>query len=195
LKPYRFLTSVSLGLVAVSLSSAPAVADGTFLQIDLGSETQSMVFALGRGKLNYGLNLSDYADGTSAAGSVTYTFPLQDIAILKAGPSLGFQREDGSWSDPELGAKLSLERYEPTSFGAIYGLAEVNSVDNAWFVLAQMTLDKPDLGIELSRGGSDNYHETTFAVQKQVEDSPLRLRVGYKLSSEELFVGFSLNTF
>ncbi len=100
------------------------------MQIDLGTETQSMVFALCRGKLNYGFNLPDYADGTSAAGSVTYTFPLQDIAILKAGPSLGFQREAGSWSDPELGAKVSLERYEPTSFGAIYGLAEGNSVEH-----------------------------------------------------------------
>jgi hypothetical protein len=51
------------------------------------------------------------------------------------------------------------------------------------------------MGIELSRGGSKTYHETTLALQKSLSGDPVSLRLGYKLSSDKVFAGFSINTF
>ena len=115
--------------------------------------------------------------------------------MLKIGPSIGVLRENGTLQKPELGAKLSLDWYAATSFGSVYGLTELNSIDNAWFFLAQLTLQQPGVSFELSRGGSDSYRDTTIVVQKKLSDRQMSLRLGYKLSSKEIFIGFNINTF
>ena len=181
--------------MGIACSAQPAAADGYFLQADAGRETRSLVATAATGRLNFGFNLSDYDGGRSTSTSVTYAFPLGDVAVLKIGPSIGVVRENGTWQNPELGGKLTLERYAGTSFGSVFGLAEVNSIDNAWFVLAQLTLQQPGLSFELSRGGSDNYSETTIAAQKKLPNRPMSVRFGYKLSSKEIFIGFNINTF
>ena len=49
--------------------------------------------------------------------------------------------------------------------------------------------------MELSRGGSDDYTETTLAVSRRIEGSPISLRAGWRFDGEEAFLGFSVNTF
>lgn len=181
--------------MAICALVQPVLADGYFFQTDVGDETRSLVATASHRALNFGVNLSGYEGGHSAIVSTTYTFPMGNVAILKFGPSIGVLRENGAWESPELGAKLSLERYVGTSFGSVYGLAEANSIDNAWFLLAQLTLQDPGLSFELSRGGSDSYRETTVAFQKRLSEGPTSLRFGYKLSSDEFFIGFNINTF
>ena len=171
------------------------MADGDFLQVDAGARTQSVVAAASRGSLNYGLNLSNYEDGHSGAASLTYALPLAEVAVLKVGPTLGFQHAQDEGDDVQGGLKLSLERYTPTSFGSTYLLADASSVHHSWFLLGQMTFASGNFGVELSRGGSDSYHETTLALQKRIADGPFSVRLGYKLTSDEVFVGFSINTF
>ncbi len=151
-KPSRKLLASSTAFLCSALS---AQADGYILQADAGKETQGLVAAYARGAVNYGFNFSEYEDGRSIVASVTYAFPLGDVATAKFGPSLGTQREVGGWSDAELGVKLSLERYTATSFGGVFTLAKLNTIDNAWFFLGQLSLDRSGYGIELSRGGSD----------------------------------------
>ncbi|MBS1302688.1 hypothetical protein [Loktanella sp. SALINAS62] len=170
-------------------------ADGYFLQADAGRQTQGLVATMAQGAWNYGLNVADYEDGTSVSTSIAYAFPIGDIAMMKVGPSFGFQREDGAWSSPEPGIRFSVERFTPTSFGGVFTLAEVSTVESAWFVLGQLNWQATGLGLELSRGGSDNYSETTLAVSKRITDRPVSLRFGYKLSSEEVFFGLNINTF
>lgn len=183
------------GAIGLASLAQPALADGFFLQADAGRETRSLVATEAKGPWNVGLNLSDYEGGSSVITSVTYAFPLGDVAVLKIGPSVGLLRESGAWGDPEPGVKLSLDRYAATSFGSVYGLAELNSIDAAWFLLAQLTLQELGLSFELSDGGSDSYRETTIAFQKKLSDGPASLRFGYKLRSEEVFIGFNINTF
>lgn len=183
------------GAMSIACFAQLALADGYFLQTDVGNDTQSIVATASTRALNFGVNLSSYEGGRSAITSFTYAFPVGEVAVLKIGPSVGVLRENGVWGSPELGAKLSVERYAATPFGSIYGLAEANSIDHAWFLLGQLTLQQPGLSFELSRGGSDSYLETTIAVQKKLSDGPVSLRFGYKLSSEEFFIGFNINTF
>ena len=183
------------GSMGITCLAQAATADGYFLQADAGRETRSLVATAATGPLNFGFNLSDYEEGRSASISFTYAFPLGDVAVLKFGPSIGVVRENATWQNPELGGKVSMERYAGTSFGSVFGLVEASSIDSAWFVLAQLTLQQPGLSFELSRGGSDSYRETTIAVQKKLSDWPMSLRFGYKLSSEEVFIGFNVNTF
>ena len=177
------------------LLAQAAAADGYFLQGDAGARTQSVVASASRGSLNYGMNLSNYEDGHSGAISLTYALPLADVAVMKVGPTIGFQHEQDKGDDVQAGLKLSLERYRPTSFGSTYLLADLSSVHQSWFLLGQMTFAPGNFGVELSRGGSDSYRETTLAFQKRIADGPLSVRLGYKLTSDEVFAGFSINTF
>lgn len=181
--------------LALFCLASPATADRYFLQADAGLETQGLVATLAQGDWNYGLSVAKYEDGTSVSVSLAYAFALEDIAVMKVGPSLGIQREAGSWSSPEAGIRFAVERFTPTTFGGAFALAEVNTVDSAWFVLGQLSWQTTGLGLELSRGGSDSYRETTVAVSKRLSDSPASLRFGYKLDSEEVFFGFNINTF
>jgi hypothetical protein len=189
----RFLLPYAV-LVMAGLSQA-AVADGYFLQTDIGEETQSFVASASRGQLSYGLNLSDYQGGRSGAITGAYAFSLPADITLKAGPTFGFTRDDGGEWDTEFGGRVAIDRWSATSFGSTYFLAEAGTPQRSWFLLSQVTFAPANVGIELSRGGSDDYHETTLAVQRRVGDGPVSLRLGYKLSSDELFAGFSINTF
>lgn len=183
------------GCLALLCFPSHTWADGYFLQADAGQQTQGLVATMAQGAWNYGLNVANYEDGTSVSTSIAYAFPVGDIAVMKVGPSLGFQREAGTWSSPEPGIKFSVERFTPTAFGGAFTLAEVNTVDSAWFLLGQLSWQATGLGLELSRGGSDSYRETTLAVSKRLSDGPVNFRFGYKLSSDEVFFGFNINTF
>ena len=188
------------GLAALALGIAvapalPAAADGEFLQVDVGERTQSAVATMVRGQFSYGLNFSKYEDGRSGAASLTYALPINAPATLRLGPSLGFQDDEDEGSDVTAGLRLVAERYVPTDFGSAYFLGDFSTVNRSWFLLGQLTYAPADIGIELSRGGSETYHETTLAVQKRLSGGPVSLRLGYKLSSDEVFAGFSINTF
>ncbi|MFN3525155.1 MAG: hypothetical protein ACK4YU_03620 [Paracoccus sp. (in: a-proteobacteria)] len=178
------------------LLTAQAMADGYFLQADVGGRNQTAVATASRDALSYGLSISDYDGGRSGAVSLTYALPPVRGAVVKLGPTVGLRRtDDDSGTDVTPGVKATVERYTPTSFGATYLLADVSSVHRSWFVLGQVSFAPANIGLELSRGGSDDYRETTLAMQKRLSDTPFSLRLGYKLSSDELFAGFSVNTF
>lgn len=187
------LTALAFGL-AWGLGG-PAAADGEFLQADIGRRTQSAVATVVRGPFSYGLNFSKYEDGRSGAASVTYALPVNVPATLRLGPSLGFQDDKDEDREVTAGLRLVAERYVPTDFGSAYFLGDFSTVNRSWFLLGQVTYAPTSIGIELSRGGSENYHETTLAVQKRLSKGPVSLRLGYKLTSEEFFAGFSINTF
>lgn len=191
--------SAGLGAFAIGVAlgqALPAAADGEFLQADIGGDTQSAVATVVRGSVSYGLNFSKYEDGRSGAASVTYALPIDAPATLRLGPSLGFQDDDDDeGTEVTVGLRLVAERYVPADFGSAYLLGDFSTVNRSWFLLGQLTYAPGDIGIELSRGGSETYHETTLAVQKRLTGSPVSLRIGYRISSDELFAGFSINTF
>jgi hypothetical protein len=181
-------------LIAAGLSQA-ASADGYFLQTDIGGQTQSIVASASRGQLSFSANLTDYDGGRSGAVSAAYAFSLPGSITVRAGPTIGFTDEDDEDQDTEVGARAAIDRWSATSFGATYFLAEASTPQHSWFLLSQVTFAPMNVGIELSRGGSEDYHETTLAVQRRIGDGPVSLRLGYKLTSEEIFAGFSINTY
>ncbi|MFZ3585375.1 hypothetical protein ACOI1H_25140, partial [Loktanella sp. DJP18] len=95
----------------------------------------------------------------------------------------------------DLGVKAVAERYVSTTFGSLYLLADVNSIDRSWFMLSQVSFAQPDFAIELSQGESTSYAERSIAIAKRLTGSPLSLRVGYRFESSVIFAGFSINTF
>lgn len=182
-----------LGIIAV-LTGTPALSDGSFVQLDVGRVNQGLVASVATGNLGFSLAASNYEDGRSLVLSATYGFDIGGLGTLKLGPALGIRQDDGTPTETEIGARLSLERYVSTDFGGVFGLAEIGSIDESWFLLGQVVL-RDGLGIEISRGGSDTYTETTIAVQHQLGDGPLRLRLGYRAEDKEVFVGLSYSTF
>ena len=186
---------LSLSLAFALTLARTAAADGVFWQVDIGADTRTLVAASRRGPWEYGLNISDYKGGRSGAINLAGVIALPGAVTLKAGPTLGWTRDDNGDGDTGLGARIALDRWSATSFGSTYVLAEASTPQRDWFLLAQVTLTAPAIGIELSRGGSETYHETTLALQRRVGEGPWSLRLGYKLDSEELFAGFSINTF
>lgn len=182
-------------LTACVCLSQQAAADGYFIQLDVGGQTQGLVAAASQGPVGYGVNVTEYEGGRSGAASISYGWSTADIGVLKLGPTIGFDRADSQETDVQTGIKASLERYSPATFGSTFVLADVSSVNRSWFLLGQLSHQPTGVSMELSRGGSDTYHETTLAVQGRLSDGPLILRLGYKLSSDELFAGIAINTF
>lgn len=180
--------------IIMPLSAAPAAADATFLQLDAGRVNQGLVASVATGNLGFSLGVSRYVDGRSAVLAATYGFDLGDVGMLKIGPALLVRQDDAAPTESQIGARLSLERYVATEFGGIFGLAEIGSIDDSWFLLGNVTLHG-GLGIELSRGGSDTYTETTIALQQQLGNGPVRLRLGYRVEEQEVFIGVSYSTF
>ena len=174
--------------------AAPASADGTFLQFDLSETASDVVISVVRGRWTLGATLSDYEDGRAAGASLTYSFPVEGLGTFKLGPSLGRTTGEDADGEIDLGAKASFERYQPTSFGHLYVLAEINSIDSAWFTTLQSGFSG-GYGIEVSAGGSDAYDATTLALTKRIGDGPISLRAGYRFVTEEVFLGVSVNTF
>ncbi len=188
--------STAAFLVAMA-SVSGARADGTFAQFDLSETTASGVFTKTVGSFSFGITAVDFSGGSRQGLNVLYKLPLSwGIATVKLGPSYGRVKLDTDASaQTEFGAKVAVERYTAMSFGSVYLLAEMNSVDNAAFVLGQMGLSAPGMSLEISYGESDSYSETTFAVSKRISDGPVSLRGGYRFRAEEVFLGVSVNTF
>ncbi|WP_234990189.1 hypothetical protein [Roseivivax lentus] len=186
------------GLLCAMLAmiARPAGADGTFLQADRSFSAFDAVATVTRGRLSFGASYNDYDGGALAGTSLVYAFPIRDFATLKAGPAISISRDDGDgFDDPQAGIKLVLDRYTPTSFGAVYLLGEFNSIENAWFGLVQTSLGASGFSFEVSRGFSDTYDETTLALNQRIGGGPGSLRLGYRFVAEEAFFGFSVNTF
>ncbi len=183
-------------LAATILTGQPAIADGEFFQLDVSKSTQNGTFSIARGPFTFGASAVAYEDGETYGLSAIHQLPFgQNIATFSFGPSLGLVRDNGPDEGLQVGVKFVAERYIPTNFGSVYLLADINSIDRSWFVLSQIGLADPGINFELSRGQSDTYSETTFAVAKRLPNSPASLRIGYKFDAAEAFVGISINTF
>jgi hypothetical protein len=184
--------------VATALAGLPASsqADGEFWGVDVSESTHGGVLAATRGNWNFGAGYTDYGDGVSASLSLTRQLPF-DFGLeglnLTAGPALGFG--GGDLSEIELGLNLGASRYMPTDFGAVFLQASGGTNRQNFFLQAQLTLSDPGLTFSVSRGASLDYNETSVAVSKQLGHSPVSLRAGYRCVAEDIFVGFSVNTF
>ena len=192
---WRFaVAGMVCGILAFGASAAHA--DGEFLQLDLSETTATGTLSIARGPLTYGASAVSYDGGRTYGVSATWQLPVApQFVTLRIGPALGHVMKDGADGSSEAGIKLVAERYIPTDFGSVFLLAELNSIENSRFVLAQLGLSAPGAAIELSHGESETYSETTLAVAKRFGDGPTSLRAGYRFEAEELFVGLSINTF
>lgn len=202
LKPQPFLgrlrriAAVTMVCGICPLWASTAHADGEFLQLDLSGSTSTGTLSIARGPLTYGASAVSYEGGSTYGLSATYQLPVaQQFVTLRFGPALGYVKEDGADGSFEAGVKLVAERYIPTDFGSVFLLADLNSIENSWFVLAQLGLSRPGVSFELSHGKSETYSETSLAIAKRFGDGPTSLRAGYRFDAKEVFVGLSVNTF
>lgn len=195
----RHPCSLSVRLVwiwALVMIPTSTLADGEYWGVDISKSTNGGVLAATRGKWNFGAGYTDYGDGVSASLSLTRQLPL-DLGIeglnLTAGPALGFG--GGDLSDVELGLNVGASRYIATDWGAVFLQASGGTNRRNYFLQAQLTLADPGLTFSVSRGASLDYEETSVAVSKRLGNGPVSLRAGYRFVAEEVFVGFSVNTF
>ncbi|WP_332872532.1 hypothetical protein [Pontibaca salina] len=184
--------SLFLATCSLLIGSAFAVqAEGTFLQLDLASNTSDAVVAATRDKLSFGANYSSYKGGWSAGTYLLRDFAVENIGTAKIGPSLGTSAARRGLS---VGIKLVVERYQTTSYGFAFLSGQFNTIDSDWFALAQLG-NGQGLSVDLTAGGSDFYSEHSFAVNYQLDDGPVSLRGGYRFKAEEVFLGLSVNTY
>ncbi len=191
-------SSVLALLIAFASFSGSARADGTFLQFDLADDARSAVLSVERDPFTFGAAYNDYDGGKSYGVSANYRLSATTEGAplnLKLGPSFGVVKDDGAPAETQAGLRMVADKYVSTDFGGLYFLAEVNTIDRAWFLLGKAILAEPKLAVELSRGASDTYSETTLAASRRIGDGPVSLRVGYRFEDEAFFAGISINTF
>ncbi|UWQ23162.1 hypothetical protein [Jannaschia sp. W003] len=197
--PYRRRRSrAAIGVACASILWVPGLvrADGVFFQVDAARSTLVGTASVGVGDLTFGAGVVDYEGGEAYRLSGTRRFDvLPTVATLKAGPSFGLVAEDGTDVDAEIGLRLVAERYVPVPFGGVFLLGEYDTIESAWFSLAQVSFAGPGVALEVSYGESDSYAETSVALAKRMGGRPFSLRLGYKFDADEAFAGFSLNTF
>ncbi|EDQ03258.1 hypothetical protein OIHEL45_19701, partial [Sulfitobacter indolifex HEL-45] len=168
-----------------------ARADGTFFQLDLAPNASDAVLGATRGKMSFGANYSTFESGWSVGAYATRDFTIENVATIKIGPSIG--NSDAS-NGLDFGAKLIVERYQPTDFGFVFMSGQFNTIENDWFALAQIGNGK-SLSVDLAAGGSDTYSEQSIAVNYRLDDGPTSLRGGYRFDAQEVFIGMSVNTY
>lgn len=179
-----------------ALLAGSAHADGEYWGLDVSRNTTGGVLSVSRGDFTFGASGTDYGDGVSAGLSVTRRLPW-DFGIegltLSGGPALAFG--GGDLSEVKLGLAGGAQRYRSTGWGSYFLQASVGSVNRSFFLQAQTTFAKSGITLGLSRGGSTLYDEASLSISKRLGTSPVSLRGGYLLLSDQVFVGFSVNTF
>lgn len=188
--------SAVLAAAAASVLATAAQADGEYWGVDISSSTTNGVLSATRGDFTFGASVTDYEDGVSAGLSLTRRLPW-DLGVegltLSAGPALGFG--GGDLSEVSLGLTAGVQRYHSTSWGSTFLQASVGSVNRSFFLQAQTTFADPGITIGLARGGSTLYNDASLSISKRLGETPVSLRAGYLLMSNQVFVGFSVNTF
>lgn len=182
--------------LALALASTDALADGEYWSVDVSKTTNSGVLAAQRGLWNFGTDYTDYGEGVSAAVSLTRQLPFDlgvEGLVLSAGPALGFGGGDLSRVEP--GVNLGAIRYIPKDWGAVFLQVSGGTNRQNYFSQAQLTLSDPGVTFSIARGASLDYAETSLSVSKEIGDGPVSLRAGYRFVTDEVFVGFSVNTF
>ena len=188
--------------MAVICSMLPAAgrADGEVWGLDISESSTGGVLSASRGELSFGATVTDYDGGVSAglslSRSLPYTFGVEGLQ-LSAGAGLGFSYDDdeNGFSDPKVGLSAGVQRYRPTEFGSIFWQVSLSTIAQARFTQLQVGFDEPGLSLAISYGASTEYEETSISVSKRVGESPVSLRVGWRVNAEEVFVGFTVNTF
>lgn len=186
---------IMAALMAAALvgQAAPARADGEFLQLDVSRSTSVAVLSVARDPYSVATSLVDDGEDRRLALTGSRALLLGAGWTARLGPTVALTRDDDG-TDTEAGVALAVERYTPTSFGSLYLLGEASSIDRSWFVTAQAGFAR-GWGLELSRGGSRTYDETSLAVTRRLSGTSVSLRGGYRLDAGDVFVGLSVNTF
>jgi hypothetical protein len=175
-------------------------ADGEVWGLDISESSTGGVLSASRGELSFGATVTDYDGGVSAglslSRSLPYTFGVEGLQ-LSAGAGLGFSYDDdeNGFSDPKVGLSAGVQRYRPTEFGSIFWQVSLSTIAQARFTQLQVGFDEPGLSLAISYGASTEYEETSISVSKRVGESPVSLRVGWRVNAKEVFVGFTVNTF
>ncbi|MCA0919898.1 hypothetical protein [Pseudooceanicola nanhaiensis] len=188
-------TRAAIGLAIALTCAASARADGEFFQLDIAEDATDASLSIARGQLSFDAGYTRYEGGSSGHVSLLWSIPVEGLGTVKLGPSVAHSFSDTASDETQLGAKVALERWAPTSFGHIFVLGNYSTNDNDYFGLVQTGFGNSGFATEFSVGGSDKYSSVVAAVSKRLGDGPYVLRAGYKFKAETFFVGFAVNTF
>jgi hypothetical protein len=183
----------AVGMIFIATS---VFADGEFWGFDISENTNSGVLAVQRGNYNFGAGYTDYGDGVSASLIATRRLPFDfgiDGLKLSTGPAIGFG--GGDLSEPTVSLSLGASRYTPNDWGATFLQVSASTNRRNYFSQAQLTLSEPGVTFSVSRGGSLDYSAASVAISKKIGDGPVSVKVGYRLLTNDFFVGFSVSTF
>lgn len=182
--------------LAMALPMAtPAQADGLFFQLDYAPKASSAVLSVQRKAVGLSLGWSEWDTGEATTLFANYALPLAALGggtTLKFGPAL--RHEAGTATT--AGLRVALENYRQTDLGGLFLLADVNSINREYLLLAEWGLRDNPLSIAVSFQGDDGtFHEETLALGYQLPNSDMRLRVGHRFEESTSFIGFAINTF
>lgn len=183
--------SVVSGTIAVS---TPARADGTFFQLDRSRTATSGVLAVQRGRVQFALSRSDWNGGFHWVGRVLWRFPVRIGSVpvtFSVGPAAQYSHPS-TWQG---GLAFVAESYNPTSWGSLYLLSDLSTIDRGYFFMAQFN-HRSGVSLELAAVGNNaHYTDKTVTLDYRFPDTPYSLRLGRKLQTRETYIGFSINTF
>lgn len=188
---YAAMLSGLVFLIALGHPTS-ATADGEFAQVDYAPNASSVTGTVRRDRVTATIGWSDFDGGHATTLWGNYGLPLGPGAWLRLGPSLRIDESE----DVDLGAKIGVERFSMNEHATLFLLGEFNTTAREYLVLAQVGHRASGIAGEVSfQGNNDGFREESLALSYQLREIPVRLRLGYRFDAEEVFVGFSVNTF
>lgn len=181
------------GLISL-IALSDAQANGEFFQLDYAPRASTVIGSVVRGPWGAALGWSDFAGGGAFSANITYSLPvaaLGESAVFRFGPSA---RSDRAGS-LDLGAKVVLERWAPTTFGSVFVLADYNTIKNEYQLLGEVAHWDSGLSAAVSIQGGDSFRENSLFLGYDIRETPVRLRLGYRFREKRAVIGFAINTF
>ncbi len=194
--PTRAARAHRAALVAALLAAAPLPgrANGTFFQLDSSDRSTTGVYAIERGRLQFGLARADWSGGFHWTGQVTWKFtPALGLPlVLRVGPAAQYSHVRQGWAG---GGALVAESYNPTGWGSVFLIGNYSTIQAGYFAMVQLN-HRSGVSLELAASGNnDGYRDQTVALGYRFRNTPFSLRLGRKIRAEETFLGFSINTY
>ncbi|MBV7379670.1 hypothetical protein [Maritimibacter dapengensis] len=193
----KFLKNIWAGVLAACVAlncPSTVLADGTFFQVDASPTTANGTLSVERGEIAYGAGVSQYIGGTDLNASVTYKVVIGEAfpVTFRAGPA--FQYE--ALTTAKVGLRFVAEHYSDTSFGHVFALGEFTTIDAGYFGLLAVGFNEPDVDFEFTvQGDNKGYLDQSVAATIGIPETKARVRFGYRINSQEIFGGISINTF
>lgn len=167
----------------------------SFFQFDGTEKASVATFSLQEDNITVGVNVFSDAESQSLDFHVGQSLNWKPAGgRLKFGPAIRLANTMEVDFTADIGARIIYDQYRKTDNRAFFWLADLSTIDESVFLLAQFGFLSRESNIEISYGRTIDYSDISVAFSQRIGETDLSARVGYRIIAEDYFIGISYST-